>query len=376
MGVPNPMAFFWRCLMIAKRLKSIKPSGVRRIFDMASRMKDPIDLSLGEPDFDIPEEIKREGIRWIERGFNKYTLTQGIPELRQKVQEHLNKKGVNFEKVIITAGVTGGLLLCCLSLIDPGDEVLIPDPYFVMYEYQVLLMGGVPRYIDTYPNFCLLESKIREVLSPRTKLIIINSPANPTGTVYSREELEMVANIAREHKLIVISDDIYENFVYDAPKAPCMGQLYERTITLSGFSKTWAMTGWRLGYAAGPEEIIQQMITLQQYSFTCAPSFAQKAALVALDYDMEEYINRYREKRDYIYEALKGKYNVEKPRGAFFIFPEAEDGDGEKLVERAIKKGVFVIPGGIFSQRQSHFRISFAASMDILERGAKILRDL
>jgi len=362
--------------MIAKRLKSIKPSGVRRIFDMASRMKDPIDLSLGEPDFDIPEEIKREGIRWIERGFNKYTLTQGIPELRQKVQEHLNKKGVNFEKVIITAGVTGGLLLCCLSLIDPGDEVLIPDPYFVMYEYQVLLMGGVPRYIDTYPNFCLLESKIREVLSPRTKLIIINSPANPTGTVYSREELEMVANIAREHKLIVISDDIYENFVYDAPKAPCMGQLYERTITLSGFSKTWAMTGWRLGYAAGPEEIIQQMITLQQYSFTCAPSFAQKAALVALDYDMEEYINRYREKRDYIYEALKGKYNVEKPRGAFFIFPEAEDGDGEKLVERAIKKGVFVIPGGIFSQRQSHFRISFAASMDILERGAKILRDL
>jgi len=242
--------------MIAKRLKSIKPSGVRRIFDMASRMKDPIDLSLGEPDFDIPEEIKREGIRWIERGFNKYTLTQGIPELRQKVQEHLNKKGVNFEKVIITAGVTGGLLLCCLSLIDPGDEVLIPDPYFVMYEYQVLLMGGVPRYIDTYPNFCLLESKIREVLSPRTKLIIINSPANPTGTVYSREELEMVANIAREHKLIVISDDIYENFVYDAPKAPCMGQLYERTITLSGFSKTWAMTGWRLGYAAGPEEII------------------------------------------------------------------------------------------------------------------------
>jgi aspartate/methionine/tyrosine aminotransferase len=376
MGVPNPMAFFWRCQMIAKRLKSIKPSGVRRIFDMASRMEDPIDLSLGEPDFDIPEEIKREGIRWIERGFNKYTLTQGIPELRQMVQEHLNKKGVNFDKVIITAGVTGGLLLCCLSLIDPGDEVLIPDPYFVMYEYQVLLMGGVPRYIDTYPDFRLRESKIHEVLSPRTKLIIINSPANPTGTVYSREELEMVANIAQEHKLIVISDDIYENFVYEAPTAPCIGQLYERTITLSGFSKTWAMTGWRLGYAAGPEEIIQHMITLQQYSFTCPPSFAQKAALVALDYDMGEYIKRYREKRDFIYEALKGKYKVDKPRGAFFIFPEAEDGDGEKLVERAIKKGVFVIPGGIFSQRQSHFRISFAAPMEILERGAKILRDL
>ncbi|MBW2038822.1 MAG: aminotransferase class I/II-fold pyridoxal phosphate-dependent enzyme [Deltaproteobacteria bacterium] len=362
--------------MIAERLKRIRPSGVRRIFDMASRIKDPIDLSLGEPDFDIPEGIKREGIRWIEGGFNKYTLTQGIPELRQKVEEHLKGKEVNCEKVMITAGVTGGLLLCCLSLIDPGDEVLIPDPYFVMFEYQVLLMGGIPRYIDTYPNFRLREGKIREVISPRTKLIIINSPANPTGTVYSREELEVVADIARERDLMVISDDIYESFVYDAPAAPCMGQVYERTITLGGFSKTWGMTGWRLGYAAGPEEVIQQMITLQQYSFTCPPSFAQKAALVALDYDMGEYINRYKEKRDFVYEGLKERYRVEKPRGAFFIFPEAHDGDGEKLVEKAISKGVFIIPGDVFSQRKSHFRISFAAPIDVLERGVKVLREL
>ncbi|RLB04541.1 MAG: aspartate aminotransferase, partial [Deltaproteobacteria bacterium] len=335
-----------------------------------------IDLSLGEPDFDIPEEIKQEGIHWIERGFNKYTLTQGIPELRQKIGEYLKTKGVKFEKVMATAGVTGGLLLCCLSLIDPGDEVLIPDPYFVMYQYQVLLVGGVPKYIDTYPDFRLREDKIREVLSPRTKLIIINSPANPTGTVYSREELEMVAKIARERGLIVISDDIYEQFVYDAPAAPCMGQIYERTITLSGFSKTWAMTGWRLAYAAGPEEIIQQMVILQQYSFTCPPSFAQKAAVVALDYDMGEYIDRYREKRDMVYEALRERYRVQKPKGAFFIFPEAEDGDGERLVEKAIKKGVFVIPGGVFSQRKSHFRISFAAPMDVLERGVEVLREL
>ncbi len=362
--------------MIAERLKRIKPSGVRRIFDMAKRMKDPIDLSLGEPDFDIPEEIKGEGIRWIKSGFNKYTLTQGIPELRQKVEEYLNGKGVAFETVMITAGVTGGLLLCCLSLIDPGDEVLIPDPYFVMYEYQVLLMGGVPRYIDTYPDFRLREDKIREALSPRTKLIVINSPANPTGTVYSRGELEMVASIARERDLIVVSDDIYERFVYDASAAPCMGQVYDKTITLSGFSKTWGMTGWRLGYAAGPDEIIQQMITLQQYSFTCPPSFSQKAALVALDYDMEEYINLYRDKRDFVYEALKERYRVEKPRGAFFIFPEADDGDGGKMVEKAINKGVFIIPGRVFSQRRSHFRISFAVPMDVLERGVKVLKGL
>ena len=156
-------------------------------------------------------------------------------------------------------------MLCCLSLIDPGDEVLIPDPCFVMYDYQVKLVGGVPRYIDTYPDFSLQEERIREVLSPRTKLIIINSPANPTGTVYAREELEMVARIARERDLIIVSDDIYERFVYDEPEAPCMGQIYDKTINLSGFSKTWAMTGWRLGYSAGPAEILDRMIVLQQY---------------------------------------------------------------------------------------------------------------
>jgi aspartate/methionine/tyrosine aminotransferase len=362
--------------MIAERLKRIRPSGVRRIFDMASRMHDPIDLSLGEPDFDIPEVIKQEGIRWIAGGFNKYTLTQGTPELRQKVEEYLQGKGVTLESVMITSGVTGGLLLCCLCLINPGDEVLIPDPYFVMYEYQVLLMGGVPRYIDTYPDFRLREDKIREVLSPRTKLVIINSPANPSGTVYSKEELELVACIASERKLIVISDDIYERFVYDATAAPCMGQIYSNTITLSGFSKTWGMTGWRLGYAAGPEEIIQKMIMLQQYSFTCPPSFAQKAAMKAFDCDMGKYIDHYREKRDFIYEALRERYRMERPLGSFFIFPKADDGDGETLVERAINKGVFIIPGSVFSQRKSHFRISFAAPMDVLERGVRVLKEL
>ncbi|RLA85825.1 MAG: aspartate aminotransferase, partial [Deltaproteobacteria bacterium] len=155
--------------MLAERIRKIKPSGVRKIFDLAKKMKDPIDLSLGEPDFDVPKEIKEEAITWIRKGFNKYTLSAGIPELREKVKEHLRKKGIIFEEVMLTAGVTGGLLLCCLGLIDEGDEVLIPDPYFVMYEYQVMLAGGVPRYIDTYPDFRLREERIRDLLSPRTK---------------------------------------------------------------------------------------------------------------------------------------------------------------------------------------------------------------
>jgi aspartate/methionine/tyrosine aminotransferase len=362
--------------MIAERLRNIKPSGVRRIFDMASQVKNPIDLSLGEPDFDIPEEIKKEGIRAIEQGFNKYTLTQGIPELRQKLEEYLTEKRVRFEKVMATSGVTGGMLLCCLSLIEPGDEVLIPDPYFVMYDYQVKLVGGKPRYIDTYPDFCLREDKIRDLLSPRTKLIIINSPANPSGTVYTREELEMVASIARERDLLVISDDIYEDFVYDESALPRMGQIYDKTITLSGFSKTWAMTGWRLGYAAGPAKIIEAMIVLQQYSFTCPTSFAQRAALVALGYDMGEQIAHYREKRDFAYDMLRKRYRVKKPQGSFFIFPEADEGSGEDVVTRAIKRRVFIIPGEVFSQRKSHFRVSFGAPMNVVKEGVEILLDL
>ena len=172
-------------MLISQRLANIKPSGVRRIFDLARQMKDPINLSIGEPDYDIPEPLKEEGIEWIRKGFNKYTPTQGIPELREKIAAHLKKKGIHFEEVMVTAGVTGGLLLASLALIDPGDEIVIPDPYFVMYEYQVLLMGGTPVFVDTYPDFRLSEEGLVKKLSKKTKFVVINSPNNPAGAVGS-----------------------------------------------------------------------------------------------------------------------------------------------------------------------------------------------
>jgi len=359
--------------MIAKRLTDIKPSGVRRIFDLARQMKDPINLSIGEPDFDIPEPLKEEGIEWIKKGFNKYTPTQGIPELRERIVDHLKKKGVHFEEVMATAGVTGGLLLASLALINPGDEVIIPDPFFVMYEYQVLLMGGVPVFVDTYPDFHLREEDLVKKLSKKTKCIIINSPNNPAGTVYSKDELLRVAEIARERDLLIFSDDIYDNFVFDTPTCPCMGQLYEKTLTFGGFSKGWGMTGWRLGYAAGPREILQHMITLQQYTFSSTCSFAQKAAVKALNFNVDDYIQRYKNKRDLIYEGLKEKYRVQKPLGAFYIFPEVPGGNGEAFVEKAIQKNLFIIPGSVFSKRNTHVRISFAASEETLLRGIEIL---
>jgi len=360
-------------MLISDRLLNIKPSGVRRIFDLARQMKDPINLSIGEPDFDIPEPLKEEGIEWIKKGFNKYTPTQGIPELREKIGFHLKKKGVQFEEVMVTAGVTGGLLLASLALINPGDEIVIPDPYFVMYEYQVLLMGGTPVFVNTYPDFRLREEEFVKKLSKRTKLIVINSPNNPTGAVYPKEDLMMIARLARERDLFILSDDIYDNFVFDQPACPCLGQIYEKTITFGGFSKGWAMTGWRLGYVAGPREIIQQMITLQQYTFSSVSSFAQKAAVKALDYNVDHYIEQYKKKRDLIYEGLKGKYRVQKPGGAFYIFPEVPDGDGDAFVEKAIQKNLFVIPGSVFSKRNTHIRISFAASEEMLLKGIEVL---
>jgi aspartate/methionine/tyrosine aminotransferase len=346
-------------MLISNRLKNIKPSGVRRIFDLARQMKDPINLSIGEPDFDIPEPLKEEGIEWIRKGFNKYTPTQGIPELREKIAFHLKKKGVRFEEVMVTAGVTGGLLLANLALINPGDEVIIPDPFFVMYEYQVLLMGGVPVFIDTYPDFRLREEELIKKLSKKTKLILIN--------------LMMVVRIARERNLLIFSDDIYDNFVFDTPSCPCLGQLYENTLTFGGFSKGWGMTGWRLGYAAGPKEILQQMITLQQYTFSSVNSFAQKAAVKALDFNVESYIAGYKKKRDLIYNGLKEKFNVQKPQGAFYIFPEVPGENAEAFVEKAIQQNLFIVPGSVFSKRNTHVRISFAASEETLQKGIEVL---
>ncbi|MGQ9508693.1 MAG: pyridoxal phosphate-dependent aminotransferase [Thermodesulfobacteriota bacterium] len=360
-------------MWISDRLQKIKPSGVRRIFDLARQMKNPINLSIGEPDFDIPEPLKEEGIEWIRKGFNKYTPTQGIPELREKIAEHLKKKGILFEEVMVTAGVTGGLLLASLALINPGDEVLIPDPFFVMYEYQVLLMGGIPVFIDTYPDFRLREEEIRRKITRHTKIIIINSPNNPTGAIYPLEDLKMLVNIAREKDLLLFSDDIYDQFVYEAPTCPTLGQLYEKTLTFGGFSKGWAMTGWRLGYVAGPRDIIQQMITLQQYTFSSVNSFAQKAAIKALDFNVEAYIQEYKKKRDLIYEGLREKFKVQKPQGAFYIFPEVPGGNGEAFVEKAIQNNLFIVPGSVFSKRNTHVRISFAASEETLLRGIEVL---
>lgn len=361
--------------LLARRTELIDSSGIRRIFDLGANLENPVDLSIGQPDFDVPEPVKQAAKKAIDEGFNRYTVTRGLPELREAVTEKYRKRGIEVEDSIITSGTSGGILLSFACILDDGDEILIPDPYFVMYKHLANFLGGKPVFVDTYPDFRLTRERVEALVSERTKAIVLNSPCNPTGSVMSREEIEMVADIARSNDLLVISDEIYDLFQYDEEPVS-IAEMYPKTLILNGFSKFAAMTGWRVGYALGPADLIAAMAEVQQYSFVCAPSFAQKAALVALEMDVSEHIAAYRRKRDRIYEGLKDRFDLQPSGGAFYAFPATRNGDGDSFVAEAIKNGVLVVPGSVFSEKKTHFRISFAATDETIEQGIGILNGL
>jgi aspartate aminotransferase/aminotransferase len=367
--------------LIAGRMKKIDSSGIRKVFNLAAQIENPVNLSIGQPDFSVPQAIKEEAVRAIMADKNSYTLTQGIPELKGAVERtYRDKYGFQAEGSIITSGVSGGLLLALMTLVDPGDEVLIPDPSFVMYKHLVNLLGGVPVFYDTYPDFKVRRDEIARKISARTKVLIVNSPSNPTGAVLPAEDLRFLSAEAKKAGAFVITDEIYDEFVYDGDYHSLSEypEARENLMVLNGFSKSVAITGWRVGYALGPERVINEMIKLQQYSFVCAPSFAQYALLKLLEVDRSGYRDEYRKKRDFVYEGLKARYKVAKPGGAFYIFPPApaKYKNSAEFVEKAIARKVLVIPGSVFSERDTHFRISFAADAKTLERGVAILNEL
>ena len=361
--------------LLAERTKAIDSSGIRKIFSLAAEMESPVDLSIGQPDFDVPEPVKEAAKKAIDEGFNRYTVTRGLPELREAVMERYRRRGVNAEDSFIVSGTSGGILLSFAVTLDPGDEIVIPDPYFVMYKHLANFLGAKPVYLDTYPDFKIRRDRLEACMSEKTKVIMLNSPTNPTGAVMDWEEIRMVAEVARQYDLLVISDEIYDIFQYDSP-ARSIGEIYPKTLVLNGFSKFAAMTGWRVGYALGPRELIDAMVEVQQYSFVCAPSMAQRAALVALELDTTRQVDLYRRKRDMIYEGLKDRFDVRKSAGAFYSFPGTKSGQGDKFVEEAIKNNLLIVPGSVFSERGTHFRISFASSESELERGIEILNRL
>lgn len=363
---------------IAERMTHLDASGIRKVFDLAAKMENPINLSIGQPDFDVPEPVKDEAIAAIRRGENKYTQTQGSAALREAVADaccrEFGWKG-NMP-LLITSGTSGGLVLAMLTLVDAGDEVVFFDPYFVMYRHLVHLAGGVPVPVETYPDFRPDLDKLADAITDKTRLLILNSPSNPTGAVHTAEELKGIADIASERGLLVISDEIYDAFCYDEPGFTSMASLYENTLLLRGFSKAYAMTGWRVGWCTGPAPILEKMTMLQQYSFVCAPSMAQAGAVVAMDTDISEHVAAYRRKRDMVQDALGEKLGLIQPAGAFYAFVPAPGRDATAFVTRAIENNVLVIPGNVFSGRDTHFRISYATSDEQLAQGLEILASL
>jgi aspartate aminotransferase/aminotransferase len=362
---------------LADRTRCFDASGIRKVFDLAAKLSAPIDLSIGQPDFDVPEPVRQAAIDAIQSRKNGYALSQGVPVLREKLQARIQQQyGHEDREVFVTCGSSGGLMLALLVLVNPGDEVIVFDPYFVMYDSLAAVAGGKVVYIDTYPDFRIDLDRLSAAITPRTKVIIFNSPANPTGAVAGEAEVRGLAELAARRNVVLLSDEIYREFCYGAPFfSPARHN--PQTLVVDGFSKTYGMPGWRLGFAHGPSAIIREMIKLQQYSFVCAPQPVQWAGAVALDVDMSPQVAAYRGKRDRLLEGLAGKYEVLRPGGAFYVFPKAPWGTGTEFVARAIEQHqLLIIPGGVFSRRDTHFRISYAAADAVIERGIAALRRL
>ena len=361
---------------IADRMRLIEASGIRKAFEMSKSMKDPINLSIGLPDFDVANPVKDAAIEAIEQGRNAYTVTQGIPELRGKIQASVDAEFSHHDRqVLITSGTSGGLLLALSAVVNPGDEVVIFDPYFVMYGNLTHLAGGTPVFVDTYPDFRIDAGKLAAAITPRTKCVIVNSPGNPTGVVSSAEDMKKLAELCEKRGILLISDEVYRAFCYDHPFAT-PATWNENVLVVDGFSKSHGMTGWRLGFAHGPARLIQEMAKLQQFSFVCAPSMVQYAGVVALEQDLSAQRDDYRRKRDAVVEALSGLYDIPAPEGAFYAFPRAPWGTAGEFVAEAIKRNLLIIPGNVFSRRDTHFRISYAVDDATLKRGLSVLREI
>ncbi len=353
-------------MTLSSRASSIENSGIIRMFELAKKVKDPLDLSLGMSDFDIPQEIKQAAINHIQSGSSGYSVNAGEPKIREALAEKLKKQNniqAKPSEIIITSGATGGLTIALATLLDPGDEIIVFDPYFVLYEQIISFLGAKPTYISTYPNWDLPFNKIKASITDKTKAILINSPNNPTGRVYSKEELSQLAAIAKEHDLYIISDEVYENFVYQGEHIS-LASLYKKTITLMGPSKSAALAGWRIGYLHAPEEAITELLKLQQIFYVCASRPAQITLAKSLDYNYSPILEKYKEKNKLVKNILGDYPGLE---GAFYAFLPNTKKD---LLDHKI----ITTPGEVFSQQNTHFRISYSVNNDILTKALQIIK--
>ncbi len=361
--------------LLTERTRKIEFSGIRKFFEMAAGMENPCDLSIGQPDYDAPEPVRAAAIKAIDEGNNRYTPSAGVPVLREKLAAKVQQDHGVKTDILVTCGVSGGLTLAMMALVEPGDEVVFLDPHFVSYGHLVNMAGGRPVLVNSYPDFRFDKDRVAKAITSKTKAILINSPSNPTGRMMTAPEVKAAAELAVENDIVLISDEIYDRLCYDGDNPCPLADAPDNTLLLRGFGKTYGMTGWRMGYAAGPSKLIGEMTKMQQYTFVCAPSMAQFATLTALETDVSSFRDTYREKRNLICDLLAPHFEFERPTGGFYVFPKAPASfpNGTTFCERVAQDGVLVIPGGIFSSVDTHFRISYATTEAKIRRGCDTL---
>lgn len=385
--------------MLSQRIQKIQPSATLAINAKAIELKkqgiDILKFGTGEPDFDTPDNIKEAAKRALDEGFTKYTAATGITELKEAVVAKFKRdNGIDcaVENVIITNGGKQALFNFFMAVIDPGDEVIVPSPYWVSYRDMVAVCEGKAVFVDTRPNdFKLTADMVAPAITPKTKVLILNSPSNPTGMVIEKEEIEKIAELAIKHNFYVISDEVYEDFLYDGKTAFSIGSLPEMkelAFTTNAVSKTYSMTGWRIGYITGPTEVIKKMGSLQSHSTSNPCSIAQKAALEAMtgpQDSVKRMAEEFKRKRDYVYEMMQSLpgFKLVKPEGAFYAFPDVSGAftddisDSFKFTEFLMEKArVAVVPGGAFGKEGDNcIRFSYASSMEDIEEGVRRIKE-
>ena len=368
---------------LSDKIVAMKPSGIRKFFDIVSEMDDAISLGVGEPDFDTPWHIRDEGIYSLEKGRTFYTSNAGLKELKEEICKYLKRKqGITYDpvsEVLVTVGGSEAIDVGLRAVLNPGDEVLIPQPSFVSYEPCALMAGGVPVIIELKAEneFRLTAQELEDAITDKTKVLVLPFPNNPTGAIMERKDLEAIAEVIRKHDILVMSDEIYAELTYKEKHVSIVeieGML-ERTILINGFSKAYAMTGWRLGYACGPKAIIEQMIKIHQFAIMCAPTTSQYAAVEALrngDDDVQEMRTAYNQRRRYLMNAFR-EMNLEcfEPFGAFYVFPCIKEFGmtSEEFASRLLEEEkVAVVPGTAFGDcGEGYLRISYAYSLENLK---------
>ena len=367
--------------ILSRCARELRPSGIRKFFDLAATMEGVISLGVGEPDFKTPYSIRRAGIESLEKGRTWYTANAGLVELRRQIAAYLARRfGLSYteKEVLVTVGGSEAIDLCIRACLDPGDEVLIPEPCFVCYDPITRMAGGVPVPIVTRPEegFRLTPEALEAAITPRTKVLVLPYPNNPTGAIMKQEHLEAIARVLRQRDIIVLSDEIYAELTFEGKHVSIasLPGMAERTVVVNGFSKAYAMTGWRLGYAAGPQEVIRVMTKLHQFAIMCAPTTSQYAAIEAMkscDDEIERMAVQFGMRRGLMVGSLNRMgLTCADPLGAFYVFPSirATGLSSQEFCERLLREQrVAVVPGDAFGQSgEGHVRISYSYSVDHL----------